>query len=83
MSKYQCGFRKGHSVQHALISLYEKWRNNVDQGHIFEALLTDLSKVFDCLPRDIIIAYGVDVKAIDFIYNYLLFKKPQIKNKNR
>ena len=56
ISKYQCGFRKGHSAQHALISLLEKWCNNVDQGHMFGALLTDLSKAFNCLPRDIIIA---------------------------
>ena len=43
LSKYQCGFRKGHSAQHALISLLEKWRYNVDQGRMFGALLTDLS----------------------------------------
>ena len=56
ISKYQCNFRKGHSAQHTLISLLEKWCNNVDQGHRFGALLTDPSKTFNCLPRDIIIA---------------------------
>ena len=55
MSYYHCGYRKGHSA-HALISLLEKWRNNVDQGHMFGALLTDLLKAFDCLPHDINIA---------------------------
>ena len=44
ISKYQCGFRKGHSEQHALISLLEKWRYNVDQGRMFGVLITDLSK---------------------------------------
>ena len=66
MCKYQCCFRKGHSAQHALISLFEKWRNNLDQGRILGALLTDLSKTFDCLPHDIFIAklyaYGFDLK---------------------
>ena len=70
-SKYQRGFRKGHSAQDALISLLEKWRYNVDQGRMFGALLTDLSKAFDCLPHDIIIAklnaYGFDMKALNFI----------------
>ena len=47
LSKYQCGFRKGHSAQHALTSLLEKWHNNIDQGSMFGALLTDLSKAFD------------------------------------
>ena len=75
ISKYQCGFWKGYSAQHALISLLEKWRYNVDQGRMFGALLTDLSKSFDCLPHDIIIAklneYGFDMKALNLIYDYL------------
>ena len=32
LSKPQCGFRKGHSAQHSLIVLLEKWKENVDQG---------------------------------------------------
>ena len=84
--KYQCGFRKGHSAQHALISLHEKWRYNVDQGRMLEALLTDLSKVFDCLAHDIIIAklnaYGFDMKALNFIYDYLRNRKQRTKIDN-
>ena len=86
ISKYQCGFRKGHSAQHALISLLEKWRYNVDQGRMFGALLTDLSKAFDCLPHDIIIAklnaYGFDMKALNFIYDYLRNRKQRTKIDN-
>ena len=90
MCKYQCGFRKGHSAQHALISLFEKWlnnvdqgRNNVDQGRILGALLTDLSKVFDCLPHNMffakLYAYGFDIKALGFIYTYLRKRKQRRK----
>ena len=79
ISKYQCGFRKEHSAYHALISLLEKWCNNVDQGRMFRALLTGLSKAFDCLPHDINIAklyaYGFDMKALDLIYDYLRNRK--------
>ena len=53
---YQCSFRKGYSAQHAFISFLEKWHYNVDLGRMFRALLIDLSKAFDCLPHDIIIA---------------------------
>ena len=42
LSKYQYGFRKGHSAQHSLIVLLEKWKESVDQMHVFGALLTDL-----------------------------------------
>ena len=30
--------------------------NAVDKGKLFGALLTNLSKAFDCLPREMIIA---------------------------
>ena len=42
LSKYQCGFRKGHSAQHCLIALLEKWRKSIDRGSEFGILLTDL-----------------------------------------
>ena len=36
--------------------MVEKWKNAVDKGKVFGALLTDLSKAFDCLPHELIIA---------------------------
>ena len=53
---------------------------------MFGALLTDLSKTFDCLPHDIIIAklntYGFDMKALNFIYDYLRDRKQKTKTDN-
>ena len=45
ITKYQCSFRKRHSVQHVLISLLEKWHYNVYQGSMFGGLVTDLSRL--------------------------------------
>ena len=56
LSKSQCGFRKGFSAQHCLLAMLEKWKNAVDKGKVFGALLTDLSKAFDCLSHELIIA---------------------------
>ena len=83
ISKYQCSFWKGHSSQHALISLLEKWCYKADQGRMFGALLTDLSKAFDCLRHNIIIAklnaYGFEMKTLNFIYDYLSNRKQRTK----
>ena len=53
---------------------------------MFGALLSDLSKAFDCLPHDIIIAklnaYGFDMKALNFIYDYLRNRKQRTKIDN-
>ena len=78
LSKHQYSFRKGHSAQHSIIVLLEKWKESV-----FEALLTDLSKAFDCLPHNLLIAklnaYGFDNKAVRFVYDYLTSRKQRTK----
>ena len=58
-------------------------RGSVDQGHVFGALLTDLSKAFDCLPHNLLIAklnaYGFDNNAVRFVYDYLISRKQRTK----
>ena len=56
LSKFQCGFQKGFNVQNCLIALIEKWKKSADGGGAFRALLTDLSKAFDCLSHELLIA---------------------------
>ena len=56
LSKYQCGFRNSFSAKHCLFPMLEKCKNPVEKGKVFGALLTDLSKAFDCLPDELIIA---------------------------
>ena len=56
LSKYQCGFRKGFNAQHCLVSMIEKWRESVDNGRAFGAVMTDLSKAFRCLHHGLLIA---------------------------
>ena len=82
-SKYQCGFRKGFSVANCLLPMIEKWRESVDHGGAYGALLTDLSKAFDCLPYDILIAklhaHGLDTKSLKLMLSYLTNRKQRVK----
>ena len=52
----QCGFRKGYSAQHCLLVMIEKFKEAIDRGNEFGALLTDLSKAFDCMNHPFLIA---------------------------
>ena len=63
-SKWQCGFRQGHSSQghssqHCLLVMAEKWRQCLDNGGVSRTLHTVLSKAFDkvfCILNDLLIA---------------------------
>ena len=71
LSKFQCGFRKGYSTQDCLLGMVENCKKALDQGNEYGALLTDLSKAFDCLPHDLIVAklhaYGFLIDSLKLI----------------
>ena len=56
LSKLRCGFRKGFSTQHCSLVMTEKWKEAVGKDRPLGALLADLSKAFDCLSHDLLIA---------------------------
>ena len=82
-SRHQCDFRKGYSAQQCLLAMTEKWKKIVDNGGVFGALLTDLSKAFDCIPHDLIIAkleaYGFHIDTLKLIYDNLSNRKQRVK----
>ena len=83
LSKYQRGFRKGYSTQHCLLAMLEKWKSAVDKGKSSGALLTDLSKAFDCLPHELLLAkrhtYGFSIAELRLIHSYLTNRKQRTK----
>ena len=68
-----CGFRKGISIQHCLVTMLKKWKRKScsDKNKSFGALMTDLSKAFDFLSHEPIItklqAYGFDQLALELM----------------
>ena len=71
LSVFLSAYSSSYSSQHVLIFLIEEWRQKLDSDHFVGAVLMDLSKAFDCIPHDLLIAklsaYGVSDEALDYI----------------
>ena len=67
--------------------MLEKWKSSVDKGSSFGALLTDLSKAFDCLSHKLLIAklhaYGFSLNALRLVHSYLTNRKQRTKINNK
>ena len=53
--KYQYGFRKNHSTDHALIELVDQIRFSIDKNQMTGGIFVDLSKAFDTVNHKILI----------------------------
>ena len=83
LSKFLCGFRKGYSCQYALLNMIRAWQASLRKSGTVGAVLMDLSKAFDCLPHDLLIAkleaYGLGRKTLNFFYSYLSHRRHYTK----
>ena len=83
LNKLLCGFRKAHSTQHALFKLLQRWQNELDNSGLVGTILMDLSKAYDCLPHDLIIAkfeaYGLSKSSLSLLLDYLTSRKQRRK----
>ena len=83
LSELLCGFRKAHSTQHALFRLIQKWQAELDSGGYVGTILMDLSKAYDCLSHDLLIAkleaYGLDIGSLNLLLDYLSLRKHRTK----
>ena len=63
-------------AQQSLLAMIEKWKKIVDNWGVFGALLTDLSKAFDCIPHDLIIAkleaYGLQIDESKLFTTFII-----------
>ena len=83
LSSLLCGFRQGYSAQHALVRLLEKFKISLDEGGKAGTVLMDLSKAFDCIRHDLLIAklhaYGFSQEALALINDYLTNRQQRVK----
>ena len=83
LSSILCGFRKAHNTQHALFKLLHSWQKELDQKGFVGTILMDLSKAYDCMQHDLLIAklecYGIDKIGLSLILDYLSRQKQRTK----
>ena len=60
MSDFLSGYRKNVTCQNVLLCLIEQWHWHLHDNKVISAVLMDLSKVFDCLLHDVLIANMAD-----------------------
>ena len=83
LNELLCGFRKDHSTQHALFKWLQPWQKELNNSGFIGTILMDLSKAYDCLPHDLLIAkfgaYGLDRSSLRLLMDYLNSRKQRTK----
>ena len=73
LSPFLCGYRKRLSTQTALVWLIEKWKHQLEKNGFTGIILTDLSKVFETINFDLLIAklhaYRFGKNTLDLVYS--------------
>ena len=63
--------------------MIETWKEALDRNGAAGGILTDLSKAFDCLSHELLIAklhaYGFGHSALNFIFDYMENRKQRVK----
>ena len=75
LSNKLSGFRKDYNTQYCLTHMLEKRKNTLDKGKHVGAVFLDLSKGFNTINHDLLIAkleaYGFSNNALLFMLSYL------------
>ena len=86
LSQWLAAYRANYSCNNVLLSFIEYLRESVDLGNYAACVLMDLSKAFDSLPHDLIIAklnaYGCSLSSCTYIKSYLSNRQQRVKINN-
>ena len=70
LSGFAAAYRERYSCNHVLMRLIENWKRPLDENLQIGTVLMDLSKAFDCIPHDLLIAtfyaYGLSEETTNF-----------------
>ena len=77
------GWRIKYSTQHSLFNLLQNWQKYLDKSEIIGTILMDLSKAYDVLSHELLIAkleaYGFSLNSLKLLYSYLSNRKQRVR----
>ena len=83
LSHILCDFRKADSTQHTLFKLLQSWQKELDNRGFVGTILKDLSKAYDCIPYELLIAklkfYGIENRSLQLLLDYITNRKQTTK----
>ncbi len=72
-------FRTGYSAEYVMMNIVEKWKSALDTSKSSDTLLMDLSKAFNSIPHDLLLAnlkaYVIEGGSLTLITSYLRNRK--------
>ena len=76
-------YRQGYRCQDVLLRLVEDWKRALENRKHVGAVLMDLSKAFDCLPHQLLVAklraYGACDRSCALIWSYLSGRRQRVR----
>ena len=86
LSPLLCVFRSRYNTQHPLLNLINILHSCLDNSGVVGTILMDQSKRFDCQSHELILAklhaYGVDIKSLKLLQEYLSNRTQRVKLDN-
>ena len=86
VSKFQSGFRPGHSTITTLLQMCDNWYENMDNGKLAGVVFIDIRKAFDSIDHSILLKklayYGVSQVEFTWFQSYLANRQQQCQVNN-